>query len=87
MGQPGGWSIIGISIAVILVAWFGVRRTAPPWLADLGSVVGGAGLGMGGLLLLHDVGVASWVLTPVGLAAATVVHRRLLFAGDGPLRT
>lgn len=49
--------------------------------------VEGAALGIGGLLLVDDVGVGSWVLTPLALAVLAPVHVRALFAGDGPFRT
>jgi hypothetical protein len=49
--------------------------------------LGGAGIGVGGLLLLSDVEPASWVVAPVLLAVAAVANVRLLFAGQGPFRT
>jgi hypothetical protein len=39
------------------------------------------------LLLLHDVGVASWILAPLVLAAAAVTHVVFFFRGEGPFRT
>ena len=87
MDPVGGWTTIVVSVAVVLAAWFGLRGRAPVWMQDLGSAVGGAGIGLGGLLLLHGVDAATWVLTPVVMALGTLVHRRLLFAGAGPLRT
>ncbi len=47
----------------------------------------GAGLGIGGLLLLDDVGTASWIAAPLVLAIVAPLHVRALFAGDGPFRT
>lgn len=49
--------------------------------------VEGAALGIGGLLLVDDVGVGSWVLTPLALAVLAPVHVRALFGGEGPFRT
>lgn len=47
----------------------------------------GAAAAVGGLLLVRDVGVAAWILTPPFLAAVAVAHVRALFASSGPLRT
>jgi hypothetical protein len=47
----------------------------------------GAGVGVGGLLFLDEAGVASWIVAPVFLAIAAIVHVRALFAGAGPFRT
>jgi hypothetical protein len=82
-----GWITIAVAVLFILGTWFGLRGKAPPRMLDVGSALGGVGLAVGGLLLIEDPGVPSWIVTPLGLALATVVHRRLLFAGDGPLRT
>jgi hypothetical protein len=49
--------------------------------------VEGAGLAVGGLLLIDDVGTWSWVVGPAVLAIITPIHVRTLFAGDGPFRT
>ena len=49
--------------------------------------LGGAGIGVGGLLFLRDVGPGSWVVAPALLAVAAVAHVRFLFAGEGPFRT
>jgi hypothetical protein len=54
---------------------------------DVLLAVGGAGIGVGGLLLLSDVELASWVVAPILLAIAAIAHVRVLFAGQGPFRT
>jgi hypothetical protein len=82
-----GWTLIGLAVTAIAVVWFGLRRRVPAALADTVSALAGACLGVGGLLVLEDPGVASWVVTPPFLAVVAVLHRRFLFAGDGPLRT
>jgi hypothetical protein len=43
--------------------------------------------GVGGLLVQHGVSAGEWVATPLVLGALGVFQARLLFAGDGPLRT
>jgi hypothetical protein len=47
----------------------------------------GALAGVGGLLVQHGVSAGEWVGAPLVLAALGVFQARLLFAGDGPLRT
>ena len=47
----------------------------------------GAGIGVGGLLLLDDVGTASWIAAPAVLAVVAPLHVRALFARGGPFRT
>ncbi len=87
MDPVGGWVTIAVSVAVILGTWFRSRGKASSWIFDAGSGLGGVGLGIGGLLLVQDPGTPSWFLTPMILGVAAIIHRRLLFAGEGPLRT
>lgn len=87
MDPVGGWTTLAASASLVAVAAVVLRRQLTRPLVDGLLALGGAGLGVGGLLLVHDVGVASWVVAPVLLAAITVLHVRLLFAGSGPLRT
>jgi hypothetical protein len=44
-------------------------------------------VGVGGLLVQHGVSAGEWAATPLVLGALGVFQARLLFAGDGPLRT
>jgi hypothetical protein len=87
MDRIGGWSTIAVSAALFLGAAFPLRGRLGPRAIDVMVASGGAGLAVGGLLLLDDVGVASWIVAPLVLAGAGVVHVRVFFAGDGPLRT
>lgn len=87
MDPVGGFTTLAASASLVVVAAVVLRRQLSRPLVDGVLALGGAGLGVGGLLLEHDVGVASWVAAPVLLAAITVLHVRLLFAGQGPLRT
>ena len=87
MNPVGGWITIAASAGIVLWTWFGLRGNAPSWVLDAGSALGGVGLAVGGLLLIEDPGLASWLVAPMVLGPATVIHRRLLFAGEGPLRT
>jgi hypothetical protein len=87
MNVAVGWIVLAGSVALLVAAAFPLRgRLGPPaWDAVL--ALAGAGIGVGGLLLLEDVGVASWIFAPVFLAVAAIVHVRALFAGAGPFRT
>ena len=77
---------IGIASGVI-VGTLVLQRRMPSRTRDLVTGLGGAGLALGGLLLLDDVSAVSWLITPLVVAALAVTHVRLLFAGEGPLRT
>jgi hypothetical protein len=62
------------------------RRRLPGDQVDRLFAAAGAGLGLGALLVQHDVGPVEWVAVPVALGALFPLHARLLFAGDGPMR-
>jgi hypothetical protein len=87
MDPVGGWSTLLVASAVLLLATFPLRARLRPRVVDALLALGGAGVGVGGLLLLNDVEPASWVVAPVLLAVAAVAHVRILFAGQGPFRT
>lgn len=87
MDPVGGWTTIGASALFLVAAWFPLRRMLSGWLADLLTAACGAGVGVGGLLLLHDVGLASWIVAPVLTGLGAFGHRRALFSGAGPFRT
>jgi hypothetical protein len=74
------------AVAVVATAWV-LRRRGPSRLVDVALALEGAGLALGGLLLLEDVGTGSWIVGPVALAILTPLHVRALFAGEGPFRT
>jgi hypothetical protein len=70
-------------IAVIVLARglvFGVA-------GGLVLAAGGAGVGVGALLVQHDVTPPAWLLAPVLVAVCSVLNARGLLGGDGPLRT
>ena len=56
---------------------------APRLVTDLMLAVFGAVLGLGGLLVQSDVGLAAWLLTPIAIATIAVLHVRVLYAGSG----
>jgi hypothetical protein len=87
MNVPLAWAILGASAALLLVASLVLRTRLRPIVVDAVVGLAGAGVAVGGLLFLDEVGVASWIVAPVFLAIAAIVHVRALFAGAGPFRT
>lgn len=85
--MEAGLALLAIC-AVAIVATAGPLRTRlPDRLVDAALALEGAGLALGGLLLLDDVGTGSWIVGPAALAILTPLHVRALFAGEGPFRT
>ena len=72
-------------LAIVTGGW--LRTTLPRPATDALMALAGAGIGVGGLLLLDDVGTASWIAAPVVLAVVAPLHVRALFARGGPFRT
>lgn len=75
------------SVALLAVTLVVLRERLPRRWVDVLVAVGSAGVAVGGLLFLDDVGVASWVVAPVLLGACGLLQWRMLFAPGGPLRT
>jgi len=84
---PAAWVLVTASTTLLLAAVFPLRTRINPRLVDGLLALAGAGIGLGGLLFLTDVGPGSWIVAPPFLAAGAIAHVRALFAGDGPLRT
>ncbi|MEO8424308.1 MAG: hypothetical protein ABI595_10440 [Actinomycetota bacterium] len=84
-----GFGVAIIAVASVLAVATGLRlRTLLPVPAiDAMMALAGAGLGVGGLMTLDDVGAASWIVAPAVLAAIALLHVRALFAREGPFRT
>jgi len=87
VSDGAGIATLVTSVIVALAATFRLRRRWAPLAVDALLAVSGAGLAVGGLLFVDDVGVGSWVLAPLALALLTPIHVRALFAGEGPFRT
>jgi len=87
MSPVGAWATLLAASAVLVLAAFPLRTRVPPRVVDAVLALGGAGIGVGGLLFLTDVEPASWIVAPAMLAIAAVAHVRFLFAGEGPFRT
>jgi hypothetical protein len=82
-----GWAVLVVSALLLVTAAFPLRTRLHDRVVDVLLGLSGAGVGLGGLLFLEDVGVASWFFAPAFLAVAAIAHVRALFAGDGPFRT
>jgi hypothetical protein len=87
MNVPAAWITLATGVGVLLIASFPFRARVDRPVVDGLLVLAGAGIGVGGLLFLENVGLASWITTPVVLGVATLAHVRALFAGAGPFRT
>jgi hypothetical protein len=87
MDPVGGWTALLAALAVLVMATFPLRTRLRPAIVNAMLALGGAGIGVGGLLFLRDVEPGSWVVAPALLAIAAVAHARFLFAGEGPFRT
>jgi len=87
MDVIGAWTMLTVSVALMSVTLTILRKRLPRRWVDGLIAIGGAGVAVGGLLFLCDVGMASWVVAPLVLASCAVVQWRLLFAPGGPLRT
>ena len=76
--------VAGGSAVAAAMAW---RRT--PSTAGARTILlagGGAVVGAGAIGLQGHASALEWLLTPLVLGALSVLHARLLFAGDGPGR-
>jgi hypothetical protein len=85
--SPIGTALLAGSAAVLLAAAFPLRTRLPRIVDDGLLALAGAGLAVGGLLQLEDVGAASWLIAPPLAAVAAVTSVRTLFADGGPFRT
>jgi hypothetical protein len=87
MHEGVGASIIAAGALATVEVTFGLRGRLPRSTVDVLLAVCGAVVGLGALLMQHDVATGAWILTPVSLAAIFPLHVRVLFAGSGPFRT
>lgn len=82
-----GWTLAAGGMVLLAVTWVRVQHDVAPLVADALTVVAAATAAVGGLLVLTDVTVASWILAPLCCGAGAWLHRRVLFRGAGPFRT
>lgn len=82
-----GTALVVASGVALLATVFALRNRRPARVIDMLFAVEGAALASGGLLLVDDVGAASWLAAPLVMAVTAPLHVRVLFAGEGPLRT
>ncbi len=81
-----GVAVIAGSGAVVLGAAL-ARPRMRRLVSDALVALGGAGLGIGGLLLLEHPARSAWVIAPLSIAILAVLHVRVLSAPGGPMRT
>ena len=82
-----GTVLLVVAAAAMVATTFTLRTRLPAGAIDLLLAAEGASLAVGGLLLVGDVGVASWLVGPLVVAVMAPLHVRVLFAGEGPFRT
>ena len=87
MYPAAGSAILFTASALALVTAGWLRARLPRLAIDATMALAGAGIGVGGLLFLHDVGLSSWIAGPLLLGVIALLHVRALFAGEGPFRT
>jgi hypothetical protein len=75
-------TIVGAS-ALGLLTVFVLWRRVPAAAASAVMAACGVGLAVGGLLVQHDVGTASWVVAVVALGVVAPIHARLVFGPPG----
>ena len=78
-------NIIGSAMTLLVGGW--LRTTLAQPAVDALMALAGALIAVGGLLMLHDVSIASWIAGPVMLAVVAPLNVRALFARGGPFRT
>lgn len=87
MHETAGVATIAVAGTLLVLTVLLVRPRIPRVAVDALVALESAAVALGGLMLLDDVGVGMWILTPIVVAALGVVNERALFAGEGPLRT
>jgi hypothetical protein len=80
------WGTIVVGASAVAAGMFGLRAPVTGTVRTIVLAVGGALVGLGAIGLQQDASAAEWVLTPPVLGALSVLHARLLFAGEGPGR-
>jgi hypothetical protein len=87
MHTAAGIPIIFAANVLGVVTGGRLRGLLPRPAIDALMALAGAGIGVGGLMMMDDVGTASWIAGPAVLAVIAPLHVRALFARDGPFRT
>jgi hypothetical protein len=82
-----GWAVVATSTVGLGIVVLALRRMPPGALITTVAAAAGAGVAVGGLLVIGDVGVASWIVAPLVLGVAVPLQVRALLAPGGPFRT
>jgi hypothetical protein len=82
-----GWIVVALASGALAAAVLWGRERLARGTLDAVLGVAGACVGAGGLLIVGDAGLASWIVAPIVLAVGAVAQERVLFADGGPLRT
>jgi hypothetical protein len=80
------WATIALGGSMVAAGMFGLRAPVRGTVRTIVLALGGALVGLGAIGLQRGASASEWVLTPLVLGALSVLHARLLFAGEGPGR-
>jgi hypothetical protein len=80
------WGAIVVGGAVVAAGMFGLHAPLRSPVRTIVLAGGGALVGLGAIGLQRDATALEWVLTPLVVGALSVLHARLLLAGEGPGR-
>jgi hypothetical protein len=80
------WVAIVVGGSAVAAGMFGLRASLRSPVRTIVLAGGGALVGLGAIGLQGDATALEWVLTPLVVGALSVLHARLLLAGEGPGR-
>jgi hypothetical protein len=80
------WGTIVVGGGTVAAGMFGLRSPLRSPVRTIVLAAGGALAGLGAIGLQRDASALEWVLTPLVVGALSVLHARLLLAGEGPGR-
>jgi hypothetical protein len=80
------WATIAVGGSSVAAGmfWLGAPLRSP--VRTIVLAAGGALVGLGAIGLQRHATALEWVLTPLVVGALSVLHARLLLAGEGPGR-
>lgn len=87
MSAFGGWAIVAGSLVALGIAAFILRRNLSGTASRIAAGAAGVCVAVGGLVVVGDVGLASWIVAPFVLAVAAALQVKALFAPGGLFRT
>ena len=80
------WVPIVVGAASLVAVTLFLRDRLPALARNVCLALGAGLVGIGAIGLQDRASAVEWVVVPTVLAALTIFHDRLLFAGEGPGR-